>query len=510
MLSDLPSDWGSHPVEFAMESIIDYRGKTPRKSSFGIPLITAKIVKGGRLLAANEFIAHEDYGPWMVRGLPQVGDVVMTTEAPLGEVAQIIDAKGHLVLPGAIDAHVHLELPVGDTVSSDDFVSGTRAAALGGVTTLIDFATPMKRRNGRVDSLSRAVDLWHAKAEGKALIDYAFHVCVTHWESHRREIRDLVRRGYPTIKEFMVYQERGLGVDDGVIFTTLEMMRDLGGRLLLHAESAEVMAELVRRYHRPSLMRKHRALCHALSRPAFVEAEAIQRAVTWSEITGGPLHIVHMSTALGADIVRDARANGTPVTAETCPQFLVLDDSALRGRDGHLFATSPQVKTPDDCERLWEALLGGEVSLIATDTCTFTRGQKAVWKGDFTRIPMGMPGLETLLPIAYTHGVLAGRLTLDLMCELLSANPAKIMGLWPRKGAIQPGADADIVIIHPEQTRRVDPRRMETNCDWSPFGGWELAGFARTTLSRGEVIVDEHRVVGEPGRGQWISRKLSA
>jgi dihydropyrimidinase len=254
-------------------------------------------------------------------------------------------------------------------------------------------------------------------------------------------------------------------------------------------------------------MQRHGAVLHAMTRPNYIEAEAIQRAVAWSEATGGQLYIVHMSTAEGTEIVRAAQARGVPVVAETCVQYLVLDDSVFAREDGHLFACCPQLKKPADSERLWRGLKGGEVSVISTDTCTFTREQKAMWEGDWTKIPMGMPGLETLLPLTYTHGVLGGRISLEEMCRALSTNPARVMGLAPRKGAIQVGADADLAIIHPEHRITVDPATMETNADWSPFEGQALAGFARTTLSRGEVIVDDYRVVGREGHGKWLPRK---
>ncbi|HSJ08814.1 MAG TPA: amidohydrolase family protein, partial [Longimicrobiales bacterium] len=223
-------------------------------------------------------------------------------------------------------------------------------------------------------------------------------------------------------------------------------------------------------------------------------------------VLGGRLYIVHMSTGEGTEIVKAAQARGVPVVAETCAQYLVLDDSVFEREDGHLFACCPQLKSPGDSERLWQGLKDGTVSVISTDTCTFTREQKAMWEGDFTKIPMGMPGLETLLPVTYTHGVLGGRLSLEELCMKLSTNPARIMGLYPRKGAIEVGADADLAIIHPTHTITVDPATMETNADWSPFEGWPLAGFARTTLSRGDVIVDDYRVVGQEGRGRWLHR----
>jgi dihydropyrimidinase len=418
------------------------------------------------------------------------------------EGAQVIDATGHHVIPGVLDVHVHLELPFCGTVSADDYRTGTRAAARGGVTTLIDFAIPYAG-----DSLSKAADTWMQKAEGKSLIDYTFHICITRWNDHKDQIRGMVDRGFTTFKEFMIYESEGWQSDDRALFGTLEKMKEYGTMLLVHAESARVLDELIARHHTPEMMKRYGARLHRMTRPNFVEAEAIQRVVQWSEATGGQLYIVHMSTGEGADIVRAAQGRGVPVIAETCVQYLVLDDSVFDREDGHLFACCPQLKKPRDVERLWQGLHRGEVSVISTDTCTFTREQKAMWEGDWTKIPMGMPGLETLLPLTYTRGVLEGRLTLDEMCTKLCTSPAKIMGLYPRKGAIQIGADADITIIHPNKRLTVAPSAMETNADWSPYEGWDLAGFARTTLSRGDVIVEDYKVVGKEGRGEWLARK---
>ncbi len=418
--------------------------------------------------------------------------------------AAVIDAAGHHVIPGVLDVHVHLALPFMGAVSADDYRTGTRAGARGGVTTLIDFAIPYQG-----DSLSAAADNWHQRAEGKALIDYTFHICVTRWDEHKDQIKGMVDRGFSTFKEFMIYESEGWQSDDRAMFGTLEKMKEYGSMLLVHAESSRVLDELISRHHTPELMKQYGARLHRMTRPNFIEAEAIQRAVMWSEATGGQLYIVHMSTGEGADIIRAAQARGVPVIAETCVQYLVLDDSVFDRPDGHLFACCPQLKKPADIERLWKGVAAGEVSVISTDTCTFTREQKALWQGDWTKIPMGMPGLETLLPLTYTKGVLGGRMTLEEMSRKLSTNPAKIMGLAPKKGAIQVGADADLAIIHPTKTMPVDPATMETNADWSPYQGWELAGFSRTTLSRGDVIVDDYQVVGKEGRGQWLPRKTA-
>ena len=452
-----------------------------------------KVVKGGSVVTPGGVVS---------------GDVGITGEkiAAVGPGldatgATVIDAAGHLVIPGVLDVHVHLALPFMGAVSADDYRTGTRAGARGGVTTLIDFAIPYKG-----DSLSAAADNWHKRAEGNALIDYTFHICVTRWDEHKDQIKGMVDRGFSTFKEFMIYESEGWQSDDRAMFGTLEKMKEYGSMLLVHAESSRVLDELIARHHTPELMKQYGARLHRMTRPNFIEAEAIQRAVTWSEVTGGQLYIVHMSTGQGADIIRAAQGRGVPVIAETCVQYLVLDDSVFDRDDGHLFACCPQLKKPADVARLWKGLASGEVSVISTDTCTFTREQKALWQGDWTKIPMGMPGLETLLPLTYTKGVLGGRMSIEQMCRKLSTNPAGIMGLAPKKGAIQVGADADIAIIHPTKTMRVDPTTMETNADWSPYDGWELAGFSRTTLSRGDVIVDDYAVVGKEGRGQWLPR----
>jgi dihydropyrimidinase len=453
-----------------------------------------RVVHGGRVVTPGGVVSA-DIG---IRG-----ERIAAIEPGLDTAgADVVDASGHFVIPGVLDVHVHLDLPFCGTVSSDDYRSGTRAAARGGVTTLIDFAIPYDG-----DSLSDAADSWLKRAEGRALIDYTFHICITRYDEHRDQIAGMVERGFTTFKEFMIYESEGWQSDDRALFGTLERMREHGAMLLVHAESSRVLDELIARYHTPELMKQHGARLHAMSRPNFIEAEAIQRAVAWSEATGGQLYIVHMSTAQGADIIKAAQARGVPVIAETCVQYLVLDDSVFGREDGHLFACCPQLKRPEDSNRLWQGLRDGEVSVISTDTCTFTREQKAMWEGDFTKIPMGMPGLETLLPLTYTHGVLGGRMSIEEMCMKLSTNPARIMGLYPRKGAIEVGADADLAIIHPDSTITVDPATMETNADWSPFEGWALAGFARTTISRGDIIVDDYAVTGQEGRGRWLPRE---
>ena len=431
-----------------------------------------------------------------------LGETIAAVGPGLARSAErVVDASGKVVIPGGVDVHVHLELPFCGTTSSDDWNTGTRAAACGGVTTVIDFAIPQG-----AESLADAFENWSNKARAKACVDYAFHLAITDWDRHGPEMAAMVARGCPTFKEFMIYASEGWQADDRAIFNTLERCRDLGAMLLIHAESSRVLDELITRHHTPELMSRYGAKLHAMTRPPFIEAEAIQRAVTWAEATSGRLYVVHMSTAQGAEIIKAAQSRGVLVLAETCAQYLVLDDSVFDRSDGHLFACCPQVKKVADQDRLWQGLVDGEISVVSTDTCTFTREQKSRWNGDFTQIPMGLPGVETLIPLLWTQGVQAGRIGLERMVEVSSTNPAKAMGLYPRKGSITAGSDADLVIIDPRRTSVVDHASMETNADWNPYQGWTLAGFAESTYSRGRLVVDRYQFVGESGWGRWLPR----
>jgi dihydropyrimidinase len=304
----------------------------------------------------------------------------------------------------------------------------------------------------------------------------------------------------------MIYESAGWQSDDAAMYQALERLKDLGGMLMVHAESSRVLDLLIARHHNKAEMKRHGAYLHTMTRPDYIEAEAIQRAVTWTEVTGGTLFVVHMSTGRGADLVKSARDRGVNVCAETCAQYLTLDDSLFATKDGHLYATCPQLKKKADQRRLWKGLRDGEVCGVSTDTCSFTRKQKAMWKGDWTKIPMGMPGLETLLPVVYTEGVLKRRLTLPQFVQKISTDPARMMGLYPGKGSLDVGTDADLSIIHPRKRIKVDWRKMETNADWNPYQGWSLAGFAESTFCRGRQIVEDYRFVGSNGYGRFLPR----
>lgn len=454
------------------------------------------VISGGTVVTAQD-VKRGDVG---IRG-EHIAAIGRDLAKGAGGATKIIDASGRYVLPGGLDVHVHLALPFCGTTSADDYDSGHRAAACGGVTTTIDFAIPYGE-----ESLHKAVENWHAKAAGKACVDYCFHVAITNMKRHGPEIAGLFKQGYPTFKQFMIYAKEGWQSDDADIFAALEALRELGGLLLVHAESSRVLDLLIERNHTPELMQKYGARLHPLTRPSFIEAEAIERVIRWTRTTQGRAFIVHMSSADGAELIERAQDEGVDILAETCVQYLVLDDRVFAKPDGHLFGTCPQLKKPADQKRLWKGLQKGHVCNISTDTCTFTRAQKAMWQGDWTKIPMGMPGLETLMPLAYTHGVLKKRLTLKQFVDKLCTSPAKIMGLYPRKGTLAVGSDADVTVIHPTKKRKVDFQQMQTNCDWSPFQGWSLAGFAEHTFCRGKQIVEDYRFVGKNGWGQWLPR----
>jgi dihydropyrimidinase len=454
------------------------------------------IIKGGRIVTA-EGSYKSDIGI-------ENGKIKAIADKLPQNSAKTIDARGMVVFPGAIDVHVHLQLPACGTVTADDFENGAKAAACGGVTTVIDFATQKKG-----ETLKQAVANRRAEADSKVAIDYALHVVPTDWnERTKGELMKLADEGYTSFKMYMIYAKQGMISDDAALFEALEETSRFGGMVSVHAESARVLDLLIDRYHNPQAMKKYGAYCHALSRPNYIEAEAVQRAVKWAEATGGKLYIVHMSTADGAEIIHDAKRRGLHVYAETCPQYLLLDDSVFKKPNGYLYGTCPQVKKKADSDRLWQALADGDISVVATDTCTFTKKQKAMWQGDFTKIPYGMPGVETLLPLVYTFGVGKKRISETQLVKLLCTNPAKLMGLYPEKGTIAVGSDADLVVFDPNKKVTLSYKNLQTNCDWSAYEGFKLKGYPDMTISRGEIVASKGKFVGKVGHGRFVKRHI--
>ena len=450
------------------------------------------IVKGGQLVTASDtFVA--DIGI-------HDGKVVSIAQDLASDSTEVIDAKGKYVFPGGIDVHVHLQLPFSGTISADDFENGTKAAACGGVTTVIDFAIQTKG-----SSIMKAVEARRAEADPKVCIDYGLHAAITDWNPQTQaEIKKIIEYGIPTFKMFMIYKNEGWMADDGMLFNALEESAKHGGHIGVHAESVFVLEMLIERY--AAEKEKWGAYGHTLSRPCYTEEEAIIRAIKWAEVTGGQLYIVHMSTGEGADAVHAAKQRGVRVYAETCPQYILLDDEVFKRENGHLYATCPQVKKPHDSERLWKGLANGDVQVVATDTCTFTSEQKAAWNGDFTKIPFGMPGVETMLPLMYTEAVGKRGFSLNQLVALVCTNPAKLFGMYPKKGTIAVGSDADLVVFDPERKVTIHAKDLQTNCDWSPFEGWELVGYPDTTISRGKIVAEMGKFVGEVGHGKFIQR----
>lgn len=453
------------------------------------------IIKNGTIVTAEKTFS----GDLLVEGekIVRVGENI----SPNG--GEVIDAKGKYVFPGGIDMHVHLNLFFCG-VYSEDWDSATAAAACGGVTTVIDYAIQQKGK-----TLKEAIESRIADAEPKVAIDYSLHGGITDWnERTRGEMKYFTENGIPSFKMFMIYRKEGWMADDAVLFSALEETKKTGALIMLHAESSYVVDLLAERYLQKEMLAKYGgAYAYALSRPDFTEYEAIQRASTWAKVTGGRLYIVHISSKEGAEIVGRARKEGVKMWGETCPHYLLFTNEVFKRENGHYYATSPAIKEEHDREALLKAVGDGTLPVIATDSCPFTTEQKNMWGGDFTKIPFGTPSVETLIPTMYTLLVGKNGFSLNKFVSLTSTNPAKLFGLYPQKGALAAGSDADIVIFDPEKKVVIDHKNLTSACDWTPFQGLELKGYPEITLSRGEIIAKDGKFLGKKGRGRFLKRK---
>jgi len=411
---------------------------------------------------------------------------------------ETIDAGGMLVLPGAIDEHVHLQMPVGELASSDDFYSGTVAAACGGTTTVVDFAEPKPGQ-----PLVQALAERRAEADGKVAIDYGLHMTLSRADDETlAQVPASIEAGAASFKLYMAHD--GLRLDDGGLLRALAALRAHGGRALVHAENHYAIAYLTARALAEGRTGPEN---HPLTRPDWMEAEAIHRLLALAQVTGTPLVLAHLSCALGLEAVRAARARNQTVWVETCPQYLLLDQAEyLRpGFEGAKFVMAPPPRTTADRAALWAGLAACEVDTVATDHCPFFyETQKTRGRDDFSRIPGGAPGIETRLALLYTHGVRAGRLTLERWVDACCTAPARRFGLAPRKGTLAVGADADVVIFHPDRRCTLSCKTLHQNVDYTPYEGWEALGYPATVLSRGEVIVLDGEFVGEAGHGRFL------
>jgi dihydropyrimidinase len=465
------------------------------------------LIRGGTVVTADEAPAGADV---LVEGerVRAIGRSGGGFDAP---GARVIDATGCLVVPGGVDAHTHLDSPQSGTISSDDFHTGTVAAAVGGTTTVIDFAN---QEPGR--TVQDALEIWQAKAQGKAVVDYGFHVIVTRLgEADLPAVDHLIREGVTSLKLFMA---TGLGVDDATILRTLERAGAGGGMCCVHAENGAVVDLMVARALAAG---RGAPRWHGATRPVLAEAEAAHRAIVLAELADAPVYLVHLSTGEAVAEVAAARERGRPVFAETCPHYLVLDDSRYVDdpREAAKYVISPPLRPAGQAAALWSALSDGRLQAVNSDHCTFCLdGQRDRWLDDFSGMPNGGPGIEHRLSLVYSEGVATGRFGLRRWVELCSAGPARLFGLWPAKGTIAPGSDADLVVFDPAAEQTVSATAHHMNIDYSIYEGMRLTGAVRTVLSRGEVIVDrEARPDGtfgppqplpaaRPGRGRYLHR----
>ena len=422
---------------------------------------------------------------------------------PVANLDQTIDAVGKFIIPGGIDAHTHLDMPFGGTTSIDDFESGTLAAAHGGTTTLIDFA--IQQKGG---TLRTALDTWHAKAEGKTYVDYAFHMIVTDVPPPvLSEMGQLVQEGVTSFKLFMAYPGVLL-LDDQSIFRAMLRAGELGALICMHAETGLPIDVLVER----AIAAGHTApVYHALTRPEVAEATGTERAIALAEMAKVPVYIVHLSAQRALERVMEARDRGLPAYAETCPQYLFLSEDDLRGTpgnefDGAKYVCTPPLRPKHHHEHLWRGLANYDLQVVSTDHCPFCmKGQKELGRGDFSKIPNGMPGVETRLHLLY-EGVREKRISLNRFVEISSTAPAKIFGLYPKKGTLAVGADADVVIWDPEKRFALNHANLHMRADYASYEGKTVIGAPTQVFSRGDLIVDDTKMLGKRGRGQFVRR----
>jgi len=420
---------------------------------------------------------------------------------PAEPAHQVMDASGMLLLPGGVDAHTHLDMPFGGTTSSDDFETGTRAGAIGGTTTIVDFAI-----QARGTRMREALDTWWKKAESKACVDYGLHMIVTDLPDAGLEDMDgMVREGVASFKLFMAYPNV-LMVDDATIFRALQRTSKNGALICMHAENGSVIDILVRQ---ALAQGKTAPIYHALTRPTLAEAEAVHRAIAMAEIAGVPVYIVHLSSEDALNQVREARDRGLPAFAETCPQYLLLSIDAMNvpGFESAKYVFTPPLREKENLPKLWDGLKSDHLQVVSTDHCPFCfEDQKSLGKDDFTKIPNGGPGIENRLQVLHHHGVNAGEITLNRFVEITSTAPARIFGMYPKKGTIAPGSDADIVVWDPKAEHLISAKTHHMRVDYSMFEGFKVVGNARQVFSRGELIVDKGQYVGRVGRGQYLRR----
>ncbi|WP_256760803.1 dihydropyrimidinase [Cohnella sp. WQ 127256] len=453
-----------------------------------------RLIKGGTIVTAcdiytADILIHQDK-------IVSIGSNLQENDA------EVVSAEGMYVFPGGIDPHTHLDMPFGGTTTKDDFISGTKAAAFGGTTTIIDFCLTTKGR-----SLKEAIDTWHEKARGKSVIDYSFHLMVSEitdevLEELPRMIED---EGISSLKVFMAYKNQ-FQSDDETLFRTLLLAKEHGALVMVHAENGDVIEYLTKQ----ALANGNTdPIYHALTRPPELEGEATGRAAYLSALADSQLYVVHVTSAEAVRKIEEARSKGFRVYGETCPQYLVLDQSYLEKPDfeGAKYVWSPPLREKWNQDVLWNALRTGQLQTIGSDQCSFDfKGQKDLGRGDFTKIPNGGPMIEDRISILYSEGVSKGRITLNQFVDMTATQSAKLFGLFPKKGTIAIGSDADLVLFNPNAERTISVQTHHMAVDYNPFEGLKVTGEVVSVFSRGQLIIKDKKFVGSEGSGQFLKR----
>ena len=448
------------------------------------------VIKGGTVVTADRTFAADV----LIEG------ELIAAVGPNLSGDKTIDATGCFVMPGGIDPHTHLEMPFMGTTTSDDYEIGTKAALSGGTTMVVDFCIP-----NHDQPLMEALADWDRRGE-RACADYSFHMAISYWTPQvSADMAKVVERGVTTFKHFMAYKG-ALMVDDGEMFASFGRCAELGAMPLVHAENGEVVAALQKHYLAEGITGPE---AHGYSRPPEVEGEAANRAIMLADQAGVPLYIVHTSCIPAHEAIRRARSLGQRVYGEPLIQHLLLDETEYQNKDWDHAARrvmSPPFRDKQHQDDLWNGLRAGSLQVVATDHCAFTTEQKRTGRGDFTKIPNGTGGLEDRMPLLWTHGVVTGRLTMNEFVGATSTNIARILNLYPKKGAIAPGSDADIVVWDPKATKTISAKTQVSSIDYNVFEGFACEGLPRYTLSRGEVVYADGKVSAKPGRGRFVPR----
>lgn len=449
------------------------------------------LLKGGTVVSA----AYSRVADVLIDGetIVQIGPNL----APEG--AAVVDVSGKLLFPGFIDAHTHFDLDVCNTTTADDFASGTRSALHGGTTLVIDFACPNKG-----ETLAYGLDLWHKKADGRSSCDYAFHMTIDDWnDGIKNEIPAMFAAGIPSFKMYMTYPAMMIGDED--LFSALLALKEYGGIAGVHCENGGVIDALIAQHKQAG---QTGPSSHPACRPNALEAEAVAHLLRIAQVADVPIVIVHLSTKEALDEVARARARGQQVYVETCPHYLLLDESRYAQpdyTDAARYVCAPPLRKAADQDALWRALANGTVQTISTDHCSFTLAQKDAGRGDFTKIPGGLPGVETRAALLYTFGVAAGRISKEQFCALLAENPARLYGAYPRKGVLAPGSDADIVVFDTAARGAITAATQHSAAGYTPFEGTETVGAIEQVYLRGTLAVDHGQLKTGP-IGTYIPR----